>query len=358
MMAMMSSRQRADLRIGVQSQLFVDAETPHVAQIVTLVREEKLFDHVARRGLVGRLRSAQLPVDVHDGLFLRIARILLQRIVYNREIDTRLILLVQQNRLGAALDDLVDMLLLKHRLAVYDHVVALDGDHLARILVHEVLDPCGKHTGCQFAPHGLLQIGLRNFHLVREVEDFEDLLVRFETDRTQQRGNGQFFLAVDVRIHHVVDVRRELDPRSLEGDDAGRIEFRTVRVHALAEEHARRAMQLRNDHALRTVDYERTPFGHIGNRTEINVLNDHSEIFVLIVGAIEFQLGFQRDTVRQAAFEAFFDRITRRIDVVVDEFQNEIVPCICDGKVLLKHFVQPLVFTVFGCCVHLEKVPE
>lgn len=57
-------------------------------------------------------------------------------------------------------------------------------------------------------------------------------------------------------------------------------------MHALSEEHARRAVELRNDDALGTVDDERTTFGHIGNRTEIDILHDHAEIFVLVIGTI------------------------------------------------------------------------
>ena len=42
-------------------------------QVVALVREEQLLDDVARRRLIGRLRSAQLPVDVNDSLLLGVA---------------------------------------------------------------------------------------------------------------------------------------------------------------------------------------------------------------------------------------------------------------------------------------------
>ena len=126
---------------------------------------------------------------------------------------------MQQNRLGTALDNLVDMLFLEHRFSVNDHVVTFDRNHLARILVHEILDPGRKNPGGQLAPDGLLQSGFGHFHFVREIENLEDLLIGFETDGTQQGRNGQLFLTVDVRVHHVVDVGSELDPRSLERDD-------------------------------------------------------------------------------------------------------------------------------------------
>ncbi len=117
-------------------------------------------------------------------------------------------------------------------------------------------------------------------------------------------------------------------------------------------------MQLGYDDTLRTVDDERSAFGHIGDRPEVHVLNDDAEILVLVVRAIEFQLGFQRNAVRQTALQALFDRIARRVDIVVDKLQNKVVPGIGDGEILLKHLVQPLVFAILGRGVHLEKVPE
>ncbi|CDC97772.1 uncharacterized protein BN576_00508 [Alistipes sp. CAG:268] len=75
------ARQRTDSRIDVQVQLLVDAVTAHVAQVVAFVREEELLDDVARRGLIGRLRGAQLSVDIDHGLLLGVAGVLLQRIV-------------------------------------------------------------------------------------------------------------------------------------------------------------------------------------------------------------------------------------------------------------------------------------
>ena len=129
-------------------------------------------------------------------------------------------------------------------------------------------------------------------------------------------------------------------------------------MHALSEEDTRRAVQLRHDDALCTVDDERTPFGHIGNRTEIDVLNDDTEIFVLRIGAIELQLGLQGHAVRQTALQALLDRVTGRIDVVVDKLENEIVSGIRNWEILLKHLVEALVLAILGRGVHLEKISK
>ena len=115
------ARQRADSGVDIQIQLLVDAVTAHVAQVVTLVREEQLLDDVACRSLIGRLRSAQLPVNIYDSLLLGVAGVFLQGIVYDREIDAREVFLMQEDRLGAAFEDLLHVLLLEDGLAVYDH---------------------------------------------------------------------------------------------------------------------------------------------------------------------------------------------------------------------------------------------
>ena len=155
-----------------------------------------------------------------------------------------------------------------------------------------------------------------------------------------------------------VDVRSELDPRPLERNDARRIELRAVGVHALSEEDARRTVQLRHDDALGAVDDERAALGHVGDRPEIDILHDHAEILVLVVRAIEFEFRLQGYAVRETALQTLFDRVAGRIDIVVDEFQYEIVPGIRDGEILLKHLVQPLVLTVLGRGIHLEEVTE
>ena len=250
------------------------------------------------------------------------------------------------------------MILLEHRLAIYDHVVTLDRDNLARILIDEVLDPGRQDARCELATYGLLQVRLRHLYLIGQVEDLENLLVSLETDCTQQCRYGQLLLTVDVSIHHVVDIRGELDPRTLERDDTRRIELRTVRVHALAEEYTRRAVQLRNDHALGTIDDKRTTLGHVGNLAEVNVLYLHAEILVLVVRTVELQLRLEGYAVRQTALQTLLDRVAGRVNVVIDKLQNEVVPGVRDREVLLEDLVQPLVFTILGRRVHLEEVTE
>ena len=162
--------QDADFGRDIQIEFLVDSETSHVAQIVALVREEQLLDHVACRRLVGRLRVAELAIDVNDRLLLGIAGIFLQRVVYYGEIGSVLSLLMDQNAFGSRFDDVVYVPLLKNGFAVDDDLVTLDRNHLARVLVHEVLDPRLQHAGSQLLAYGLLQIGFGDLDVFRQVE--------------------------------------------------------------------------------------------------------------------------------------------------------------------------------------------
>ena len=119
---------------------------------------------------------------------------------------------MQQDGLGAALYDGVDVILRELDLTIDDDIVSLDGHNLARILVDEVLDPARQHTRRQLAAYGLLQVALGDLDLVGQIEYLEDLLVGLEAYGTQKSRDGQLLLAVDIGIHHIVDVRGELDP--------------------------------------------------------------------------------------------------------------------------------------------------
>ena len=79
---------------------------------------------------------------------------------------------------------------------------------------------------------------------------------------------------------------------------------------------------------------------------------------MLVVGTVQLQLGLQGHAVRKAALETLLDRVTGRINIVIDELQNEVVPGVGDWKILLKHFVKAFVLAVLGRRVHLEKIAE
>ena len=63
-------------------------------------------------------------------------------------------------------------------------------------------------------------------------------------------------------------------------------------------------MQLGNHNTLGTVDNKCAVSCHVWDRAEEHILDDGSEILVVGVCAIEFQLGLQGHGVCEAAFEA------------------------------------------------------
>ena len=244
------------------------------------------MEHFSCASIIGRVGIAQLTIDVQHSLFFRVAGIFGQRVEDDGELVCSICILVEQHSRNAAVENFANVFFCNFRFALHNHLVALDRYNFARILVNEVFVPAFQHTGGQAFAKSLLHVLLINLNLFGQVEYLQDVAVVFVADGTQQRGYGQLLLTVDVGIHHVVDVGSELNPRTFEGDDTRRIEHRSVGMHALSEENAGRAVQLRHDNALGTVDNKGTVRGHIGNCTQENVLDKGSEIFVVGVGAV------------------------------------------------------------------------
>ena len=125
-----------------------------------------------------------------------------------------------------------------------------------------------------------------------------------------------------------------------------------------AEEHARGTVQLRNDDALRAVDYEGSAGGHVRDVTKIDILDPGVEILVLRIRAGKPEFCLERDIVGESALQALLDRVLGRIYKIVDEFELVVVPRVLDGENLLEYLVETLVLSVFGGGLKLEKVPE
>jgi hypothetical protein len=124
-------------------------------------------------------------------------------------------------------------------------------------------------------------------------------------------------------------------------------------VSALTEEYAGRTVELRNDNAFSAVYNERTFVGHIRNRTEIDVLYFSRKILVIGIGTVKFEFGFEGDTIGKAAFQALRDRVSRRIDIVVEELEDEVVTSIGDREILGKNLIEAFVISFFRRSVEL-----
>lgn len=102
-------------------------------------------------------------------------------------------------------------------------------------------------------------------------------------------------------------------------------------------------MELRDDNALGAVDYKRTFLGHIWDRAEVHVLDHGFEILVVGVGAVEFEFGFKGYTISETAFEALFNGIARRVDIVVDKLEHERVASVDYREIFGKDLEQTVV---------------
>ena len=263
---------------------------------------------------------------------------------------------MQQNSAHTRIKDILDMILLKHGLTVNHNVVTLNRHNLAGILIHEILNPCAQHPGSQLAANGLFQIGFVDPHLFGKVENLDDVLIALKPDGTQQRCHRQLLLTVDIGIHHIVDVCGKLNPRPAERDDTRRIKLRAVGMGALSEEHTRRAVKLRHNDTLSAIDHKRTLIRHIRNRAQINILHNRCEILMIRISAIKFQLSLQRHTVSLATLQTLLYRVTGRVDVIIQEFKNEIVPGVRNREILCKNLVETLVISFFRRSVKLKEI--
>ena len=138
---------------------------------------------------------------------------------------------------STTLKNLVNIVFGNFRLTLHDHLISLNGNHLTGIFIDKVLVPALQHTGCQIAANHLLHVLLVHLHFLCKVKNLKDVLISLEADGTQQCGNGQLLLSVDVSIHHIVDVGSKLNPRTLERNDTGTVKHCTIGMHALTEEH-------------------------------------------------------------------------------------------------------------------------
>ena len=152
--------------------------------------------------------------------------------------------------------------------------LVLGGDDLA-VLADDVE---ARHFAAQPLRHEV-ELGALGAQVER-VEDeelLEDVLVG-EADRLQQRGHRHLAAAVDAEEQEVLRVELEVEPRAAVRNHAGREQelAGAVRLAAVVfEEHARRAVQLRDDHALGAVDDERAVLGHERNLAHVDLLLLH-----------------------------------------------------------------------------------
>ena len=203
-----------------QTKLLVDAESTHITQVITLLAEEQVVDDLACTSVIGWLGVAQLTINVVDSLLLAVTCVFVKSVEYDLIFTCIDIFLVQEYSLYSRVKNLLNVVLLDDSVAVKNHVITLDSYNLTGILVNEVLVPRLENTCSEFAAHSILEVSLVHFNLLGKTEDFDDVVIGLQTNRPEKSCYWQFLLAVDVSIHHVVDVGSKLNPAAPEWDDS------------------------------------------------------------------------------------------------------------------------------------------
>ena len=190
--------------------------------------------------------------------------------------------------------------------------------------------------------------------LVVVTEERTNVLILGQTQSTDENGDGDLAVAVDLDVEDVVDVRFILEPSAAIRDHgAGEGELAHL-VDVLGKVHAGAANDLRNDDTLRTVDDERTVVGHLGEIAHVNFL--FFDLVRFLVGQTDFDA--KRHGVVDVALLAFFHRIFRVIlDRVIHEVDEKLTRIVHDRGNVLQHFAQTFVHEpVIRLALNLDEV--
>ena len=321
-----------------QVQLLVDLVAADVAEVVVRALEEHPADHLLRVRRGRRIARAHALVDLAQRVLL--------------VVDARLRVLAQRLDQGAVVDRDVDDLhlgdvrrgdLLHHRGG--DGVVAAR-DHGLGVGVHEVVlhhEETEVALGVRIARRQALEI----------VEERHDLLVAAVAERPEERRRVKFPAAaalVHEAPHDVVRVEHHLDPVAAVGDDAHGEERLAVRVDLALGRDAGRAVQLRDDDALRAVDHERAVGRHHRHVAEEDLLLAH------LLAVLEAEGRVERPAVRLAVHERLEVGLLRRAEVVAHEVER-VAPVVADDREnLLEDRLQALVLALRRRHVGLEEL--
>src|SRR6185295_8701167 len=194
-----------------------------------------------------------------------------------------------------------------------------------------------------------------------EVEELAEDARRAVAQRLQQDRDRHLAAPVDAEEHDVLRVELEVEPGAAIGDDPRREQELSGRMRLAAvvlEEHAGRAVQLGDDHALGAVDDERAGGGHERDLAHVDLLLLHllgGRLGRVLVEDHQAHLGAQRARVREAALLALLHVERRLAQEVADELEARIARMADDREDRGKRSLQPLVAARLRRHVRLEK---
>jgi len=189
-------------------------------------------------------------------------------------------------------------------------------------------------------------------------------LCRTSLQRVQQGRHRQLAAPVDAHIDEILGVELEVQPRAAIRDHAGGEQELAGRVRlafVVVEEHAGRAVHLRDDDALGAVDDEGAVGRHQRHVAHVDVLlldvADGAGTRLLVhVPDEQAQRHLERRGEGHAALLALVDVILGRLQVIADEFQFPLAGKVADGEHGLQHLLKAAVGAFGGRQANLEEL--
>ena len=76
------------------------------------------------------------------------------------------------------------------------------------------------------------------------------------------------------------------------------------------------------------------------------------------VCTIQFHLSLQRYAICKTTLKALINRVTRRVDIVIQELKNEIITCVGDREILNEYLIQTVILAFLRRSVQLQEITE
>ena len=332
--------ERAELlrHLAGKTELLVDLVATDIAEVVVAKLEEEFLEHRLRVRCGRRISGTDATVDVFESILLVVNAglgVLTKGLDEGTVIDGHIHHFDGGDSGGVDLRD-------KRR---GDGIVAAGDDSLGAIVDEVVLDH-------ETADHrlGVLRAGVE---LLERVEKTHDVDIKAVSERTEERGRVEFTTAaalVHEAPHHVVGVEHDFDPVSAVRDDAHGKKRLTVGVNGALRGDAGTAVELGDDHALRTVDDKRAVTRHHRNFTEEHILFAH------ILAILEAELGVKRLGVGMAIAERLCKGVLLRTEFITHKIEHIASVKARHGEDFAENCLKTLVLALRGRNISLQKI--
>src|SRR5205807_1752254 len=185
------------------------------------------------------------------------------------------------------------------------------------------------------------------------VEKLDDFLIGPVAEGAQKRRREKFppaFAAVEIDVKQIARVELHFDPRTAVRNDPEAVEHFPVEMDARFERDTRRAMQLRDNHALRAVNDERSLRRHERDLAHVNFLFLRAFLLAELERHVEWRaiglslaLRFERGQLRLA-------------DLVMRKVECRLFIVALDREHFLEYRLEPGIFPFRERDVFLEEI--